>query len=184
MQTKRTRVHDAHRVEKLFVLLLLSHGFSFASRSRQIETKLIRETAQSLDSDALGGTQSATCRAKNLPNGRRFSDRGRDQAKQGMTSCWRDIHRASRGVKSRWQNADWAIRATKNRSRIVNKANMGTKNPRRSVGPTHQGTKIGRSRAWSAPRSKMSRRREAPNSVSYQFLQCFIDFEPSNQQTY
>ena len=56
MQTKHTRVHDAHRVEKLFVLLLLSHGFSFASRSRQIETKLIGETAQPLDSDALGST--------------------------------------------------------------------------------------------------------------------------------
>ena len=47
MQTKRTRVRDAHRVETLFVLLLLSNGFSFASRSRQIETKLIGETAQS-----------------------------------------------------------------------------------------------------------------------------------------
>ena len=58
MQTKRTRVRDTHRVEKLFVLLLLSNAFSFASQSRQIETKLIGETAHLLDSDALGGTQS------------------------------------------------------------------------------------------------------------------------------
>ena len=42
---------------------------------------------------------------------------------------------------------------------------------------------VARRHAWSDPRRKMSRRRQAPNSVSYQFLQCFIDFERNNQQT-
>ena len=60
---------------------------------------------------------------------------------------------------------------------------MGTKNPRRSVGPAHQGTKIARSHAWSATRSKLSRRWEAPKSVSYQFLQCFVGFERRKQRT-
>ena len=34
MQTERTRAHDARRVEKLFVLLLVSMGLSFAAHVR------------------------------------------------------------------------------------------------------------------------------------------------------
>ena len=33
MQRERTRTHDVHRVEKLFVLLLLSRRFSFVAHS-------------------------------------------------------------------------------------------------------------------------------------------------------
>ena len=33
MQTERTRAHDARRVEKLFVLLIVSMGLSFAARA-------------------------------------------------------------------------------------------------------------------------------------------------------
>ena len=54
MQTKRTTTQDARRIEKLFVLLIISMGVSFAvrtcaaraARSRKIEAKSLGETRQ------------------------------------------------------------------------------------------------------------------------------------------
>ena len=64
MQTKRTRAYIASK--SFWFCFSFRMGFRLqriceasANRSKQIETKLIGETAQSLDSDSLGGPQSS-----------------------------------------------------------------------------------------------------------------------------
>ena len=53
MQTERTRTHDARRVEKLFVLLLVSMGFSFATH--------VRSPRKPIEVDRSGETRQVAC---------------------------------------------------------------------------------------------------------------------------
>ena len=88
MLTEHIRLHEAHRVEKLFDLLFFSMSHSKGS-------------SQTGHNMSLEGRQSSLPGHKKSLKARRLSDWSHDQAKQRTTSRLRDVNRASQDAKSR-----------------------------------------------------------------------------------
>jgi hypothetical protein len=173
------RLHEIYRVEKLFDLLFFSMSHSRGGDQAK---------------------QGMTSRLRNVNRARRSAKsrpKGVDGATQGVKTRSRSVNRASPGARNPLRMSIEPARAQK----VAQGAQIERLGARKivrgaSIEPAWTQTnflrvliqltrkrKVARRHALSESRRKTSRRRKAPNSVSHQFLQCFIDFERSNEQT-